>query len=127
MSFAATCRGRLPRSPAGSRAVVDDNRRGGRGRARKAAAEADEIPFEQALARLQEIVEALESGDLSLEDSLRLFEEGVGLSRRCNQRLDAAERRLEILVRRADGTEATEPFAEEEFFPGAGEGGKSGE
>jgi exodeoxyribonuclease VII small subunit len=78
------------------------------------------LPFEKALERLQEIVEALESGEATLERSLALFEEGVALSRRCNQRLDEAERRLEILVKKSGGGDATEPFAEEEFFPAAG-------
>jgi exodeoxyribonuclease VII small subunit len=104
--------------------VAEDEATAGRGRARRKSTPA-EVPFEKALGRLQEIVEALESGERSLEESLRLFEEGVSLSRRCQMRLDDAERRLEILVRRADGSEAIEPFAEGEAFPEAPGGGNA--
>jgi exodeoxyribonuclease VII small subunit len=55
--------------------------------------------FEASLHRLTEVVEKLESGRLGLEESLALFEEGVGLSRAAQQRLDAAEKRVEELVR----------------------------
>ena len=68
------------------------------------------VPFEKALERLQDIVENLESGEPSLEQSLALFEEGVRLSRGCNQRLDDAERRLELLVKKADGSTTREPL-----------------
>ncbi|MFQ5669499.1 MAG: exodeoxyribonuclease VII small subunit [Acidobacteriota bacterium] len=78
------------------------------------------MPFEKSLERLQEIVEALEAGDVSLEQSLALFEEGMALSRRCNQRLDTAERRIEVLVKKAEGQTDVEPFPEEEFFPDSG-------
>jgi exodeoxyribonuclease VII small subunit len=74
------------------------------------------LSFEDSLARLEEIVDLLEAGDLPLEKSLALFEEGVALSRRCNQRLDEAERRLEVLVRHADGREDVEPLPEDEFL-----------
>ncbi len=72
-----------------------------------------EVPFEKALDRLEQIVETLEGGDTSLEKALELFEEGVVLSRRCNQRLEAAERRLEVLA--GDNGEGVEPLNEEEF------------
>ena len=55
-------------------------------------------PFEHSLKRLGEIVEKLEGGDLGLEDSLALFEEGVRLARLAQSRLDAAERRVEELL-----------------------------
>jgi len=55
--------------------------------------------FEASLNRLTEVVEKLESGELGLEESLALFEEGVGLTRAAQQRLDAAEKRVEELVR----------------------------
>jgi exodeoxyribonuclease VII small subunit len=55
--------------------------------------------FEASLHRLTEVVEKLESGELGLEESLALFEEGVGLARAAQQRLDAAEKRVEELVR----------------------------
>jgi exodeoxyribonuclease VII small subunit len=70
----------------------------------------NELTFEQALKRLEEIVEALETEDLDLDKSLQFFEEGVYLSRHCNQQLQAAEKRIDTLLRKADGTLAIEPF-----------------
>ncbi len=69
-----------------------------------------DLTFEQALKRLEEIVEALETEDLDLDKSLQFFEEGVSLSRHCNQQLQAAEKRIDILLTKADGTLDTEPF-----------------
>jgi len=66
--------------------------------------------FEASLRRLEEIVAALEEGDRPLEESLRLFEEGVGLTRQCAARLDEAERRIEILGRGTDGAAELTPF-----------------
>ena len=63
-----------------------------------------EKTFEQSLAELEDIVGKLESGDLPLEDSLELFEKGIKLSRECRSRLTNAERRIEILMKEADGT-----------------------
>jgi len=64
--------------------------------------------FEEAFSKLEEIVRKLESGNMSLEESLKAFEEGVRLSRICSERLDEAERRVEILV---DGEKGiTKPF-----------------
>lgn len=57
-----------------------------------------EATFEEAVRRLGEIVERLEGGDLPLEESLTLFEEGVGLARASQARLDAAEKRVEELL-----------------------------
>lgn len=76
----------------------------------------EELAFEEALARLEEVVRRLESGDVTLEESLRLFEEGVRLSRLCAARLDAAEGRMRALVEEADGTIKAVPFEE---LPGA--------
>ena len=59
--------------------------------------------FEESLADLEEIVAKLESGDLPLEESLQLFEEGVRLSRTCRERVTQAERRIEILMRDSNG------------------------
>ncbi|HEY6012238.1 MAG TPA: exodeoxyribonuclease VII small subunit [Nitrospirota bacterium] len=73
-----------------------------------------EKKFEAALARLEEIVKELESGDLPLERSLKLFEEGIKLSRLCNKRLEDAERRVEILIRDKDGHMTARPFDEQE-------------
>ena len=63
-----------------------------------------ETSFEKALTDLEEIVARLESGDLPLEESLKLFEKGISLSRTCRDRLASAERRIEILTKQADGT-----------------------
>lgn len=57
-----------------------------------------EISFEQALARLEEVVKELEDGRLPLDKSLELFEEGINLSRICEGRLAAAEQRISILT-----------------------------
>jgi exodeoxyribonuclease VII small subunit len=67
--------------------------------------------FEQAIARLTQIVERLEEGDMTLEESLALFEEGVKLSRLSQQRLDHAQKRVEKLLRVDEqGRAKTEPF-----------------
>ena len=66
--------------------------------------------FETALGRLEEIVRTLEEGDLPLETSLRLFEEGVDLTRQCAARLEEAQRRIEVLGRGNDGSPALRPL-----------------
>jgi exodeoxyribonuclease VII small subunit len=66
--------------------------------------------FERSLARLEEVVRRLESPQLSLDDAMRLFEEGVALSRECQKQLEEAEGRVEILLKKADGKLAAEPF-----------------
>ncbi len=65
--------------------------------------------FDALLVRLREVVQKLESGDLSLEQSLAVYEEGVQLARKSQQLLASAEKRVEILVSTASGIEAT-PF-----------------
>ncbi len=68
--------------------------------------------FEAAIKRLAEIVQTLERGDLPLEESLSLFEEGVKLSRASQQRLDAAQKKVETLLAVDEkGAAKTEPFA----------------
>ncbi|MFN0141377.1 MAG: exodeoxyribonuclease VII small subunit [Pyrinomonadaceae bacterium] len=62
-----------------------------------------EKSFEKSLDELEKIVAKLEAGDLPLEESLKLFEEGVKLSRNCRTRLANAERRIEMLVSDGDG------------------------
>jgi exodeoxyribonuclease VII small subunit len=66
--------------------------------------------FEKSLARLEEVVKRLESADLSLDEAMRLFEEGVKLSRDCQKQLEEAEGRVEILLKKADGKIVAEPF-----------------
>ena len=69
--------------------------------------------FERSLARLEEVVRKLESPQLSLDEAMKLFEEGVGLSRECQKQLEEAEGRVEILLKKADGKMAAEPFEPE--------------
>lgn len=66
--------------------------------------------FEKSLARLEEVVKRLESTDLPLDEAMKLFEEGVKLSRDCQKQLEEAEGKVEILMRKADGKLAPEPF-----------------
>jgi exodeoxyribonuclease VII small subunit len=75
------------------------------------ASEPENMSFEDAIRRMAQIVEQLERGDLPLEASLQLFEEGVRLTRISQQRLDRAERRIEELLGvDADGQSVTRPF-----------------
>jgi exodeoxyribonuclease VII small subunit len=69
-----------------------------------------DFTFETALGRLEQIVDQLEGGGLPLEESLKVFEEGVGLARRCARYLDEAEKRIELLARDERGLPRTEPF-----------------
>jgi exodeoxyribonuclease VII small subunit len=69
--------------------------------------------FETQLASLERIVRELERGDLPLEQSLELFEQGVKLSRECQERLNEAERRIEVLLRVGDGSTIAVPFERE--------------
>lgn len=66
-------------------------------------------PFEESLARLERLVEKMESGELSLEDSLKTFEEGIKLTRECQQALKDAEQKVKALVEQNDVT-AEVPF-----------------
>lgn len=69
-----------------------------------------ERSFEEAIERLEEIVGRLESGTLTLEESLQLFEEGVGLARFCQTKLQSAQGRLEIVLRQDEDGIVTAPF-----------------
>jgi exodeoxyribonuclease VII small subunit len=73
-----------------------------------------EIPrkgdFEKSLARLEEVVKRLENTDLALDDAMKLFEEGMKLSQECQRQLEDAEGRVEILLKKADGKIAAQPF-----------------
>ena len=71
--------------------------------------------FEAALASLERVVRELERGDLPLEKSLELFEQGVRLSRECQERLNEADRRIEVLLRDGDGRTFVGPFDADEF------------
>jgi exodeoxyribonuclease VII small subunit len=69
-----------------------------------------EVDFETALTRLDKVVKNLEAGDLSLEEALALFEEGIKLAKYCNEKLADAETRMYTLLQMADGTIRQEPF-----------------
>jgi exodeoxyribonuclease VII small subunit len=73
-----------------------------------------ELRFEDGMAALEVLVARLESGDLTLEDALRAFEEGVTLVRALNERLTAAEQRVELLVRGTDGRLRLQPADDED-------------
>ena len=73
-----------------------------------------EKSFEDALKRLEEVLESLEHGNLNLEESVRAFEEGVKLVRFCHDRLDEVERRVELLLKDEAGRFFTKPFPEDE-------------
>jgi exodeoxyribonuclease VII small subunit len=93
----------LKQSPPGDRARATLGENAGK--------DPQNISFEDAIRRLGQIVEQLERGDLPLEASLRLFEEGVGLARISQGRLDVAERRIEELLGvNSDGQAITRPF-----------------
>ena len=74
---------------------------------------AADVGFEQALEQLEQRVRQLESGEVSLEDALRLYEEGVSLARTCQDLLEAAEKRVALLTRGPRGVE-------EKDLPGVG-------
>lgn len=64
------------------------------------------IKFEEALKRLEEIVGKMETGDLALDDALHSFEEGIGLAKFCEQKLNEAEGKIEKLLKASDGGES---------------------
>lgn len=73
--------------------------------------------FDRSLAELEAIVEKLEQGDLSLDESLRQFERGVQLTRACQSALKTAEQKVEILLRRANAAGAADTESGDEFAP----------
>jgi len=62
-----------------------------------------EFDFENAMKRLEEIVNELDKGDLSLDDSLKIFEEGIELSKKCSNKLNQAEKKLKSLTQKENG------------------------
>ncbi|HSP15468.1 MAG TPA: exodeoxyribonuclease VII small subunit [Thermoanaerobaculia bacterium] len=66
--------------------------------------------FEKAFKDLEAIVQRLESEELPLDESLRLFEQGISLSRFCHQRLEEVEKKIELILADAKGQPRTEPF-----------------
>lgn len=71
---------------------------------------ASPLTFEKSLEKLESIVKKLESGELSLEDSIKAFEEGVRLAQNCGKKLDEAEKKVEILLTSKDGQDVRQPF-----------------
>jgi len=74
---------------------------------------AKKADFEKSLGRLEEVVKRLESANLPLDDAMKLFEEGVELTRECQKQLEQAEGRVEILLKKAGGNIVAEPFEAE--------------
>lgn len=73
-----------------------------------------EQKFEDAFQKLESIVKKLEDGNLGLEESLKIFEEGVRLSRFCSKKLDEAEKKVEVLLKDSDGRLVPKPFSLED-------------
>lgn len=69
--------------------------------------------FEENMQRLEQIVRAMERGDVALEESLKLFQEGTGLVQSCSKLLDEAELQVKKIMTAADGTPVEEAFADE--------------
>lgn len=69
------------------------------------------VKFEQAMARLEAIVAELEKGDLPLDESLKIFEEGIRLSKNCLKVLEEAERKIEVLVQDKNGKKQLRAFS----------------
>lgn len=70
-----------------------------------------EQKFETALERLEKIVEEMESGELPLEETLKRYEEGVGLARFCSEKLNEVQKKIELLKKNAKGEWVRKPFA----------------
>jgi len=66
--------------------------------------------FEKSLTELETLVEKLEAGDLPLEEALRIFEQGIGLTRECQSALESAQARVDVLLKREDGSSGLAPF-----------------
>lgn len=69
-----------------------------------------EVKFEDALKKLEKIVDDLEKGDLSLDEALKKYQEGIELSRLCAQRLDQAKKKIDVLVKNKKGEFELKPM-----------------
>lgn len=69
-----------------------------------------EIKFEDALKKLEKIVEELEKGELTLDEALKRYQEGIELSRSCSQRLESAKKKIDVLVKNKSGEFELKPF-----------------
>jgi exodeoxyribonuclease VII small subunit len=81
----------------------------------------DTPSFEQALLQLEQIVQRLEKGELQLEDSLKLYEDGIRLSRLCHAKLEEAEGRIEVLLKDARGEPVTDAAGQPKTRPVPGD------
>jgi len=73
----------------------------------------EKVDFEKALDTLETLVGALEEGDLSLDDAMQKYEEGIKLTKECSRQLQEAEKKVELLIKNSDGTFETEDFDDE--------------
>ena len=73
-------------------------------------AKSRKLTFEEGLAKLESIIAEMEEGKMGLEKMLKKFGEGMKLAKFCSERLENAEKKVEILVRKQDGSKSTEPF-----------------
>jgi len=71
-----------------------------------------EIKFEESLKKLEKIVEDLEKGELSLDEALKKYQEGIELSRLCNQRLESAKKKIDLLAKNKKGEFELKPLNE---------------
>lgn len=84
----------------------------------------EKFQFEKALEDLEKIVEAMESGELTLDQALKKYEEGVGLVRACQSKLVETEKRIETLTKTLDGSLKKEAFDPDEVSRGTSKGKK---
>lgn len=80
--------------------------------------------FEQAIQRLEKIVAEMEDAELPLEQVLQKYEEGTRLVRYCGQKLNEAEKKIELLTKKADGSVELKPFAPADEAPASEDSGK---
>ena len=73
--------------------------------------------FEQAMKQLEQIVQELEAGDMPLEKAIKKFEEGIQISKFCNEKLDESEKRVTTLIQDAAGNVSEAPFAGQKPYP----------
>ena len=71
-----------------------------------------ELKFEEAIKKLEKIVEELEQGDLSLDEALKKYQEGIELSRLCSQRLESAKKKIDVLTKNKKGELELKPLAD---------------
>ncbi len=83
-----------------------------------------EVKFEEALKKLENIVEGLEGGNLSLDEAVKKYEEGMKLARICTKKLEEAERKVEVLVKSEGGKKEKKPFDVSKLEEEASEQGK---